>query len=52
MEQFRNNVLSQFTTRNVEDHTSCIPHQESGSVVDLKFESFGPVHDGKSRTVH
>jgi hypothetical protein len=30
-----------FTTRNVESHTTCIPHQLSGSVIDLKFESFG-----------
>jgi hypothetical protein len=43
VEQFRNNVLPMFTTRGVENHTSCIPHQESGSTIDLKFESFGAV---------
>jgi hypothetical protein len=40
VEQFRNNVLPMFTTRNVEDHTTCIPHQDSGSVISLRFESF------------
>jgi hypothetical protein len=29
-----------FTTRNVENRTTCIPHQESGTVIELKFESF------------
>jgi hypothetical protein len=41
VEQFRNNVLPMFATRAVDSHTTCIPHQESGSVIDLKFESFG-----------
>jgi hypothetical protein len=41
VEQFRNNVLPMFTTRGVENHTTCIPHQESGSVIDLRFEAFG-----------
>jgi hypothetical protein len=40
IEQFRNNVLPMFTTRNVENHTTCVPHQESGSNIDLRFESF------------
>jgi len=39
VEQFRNQVLPMFTTRNVEDRTTCIPHQNSGSVINLKFES-------------
>jgi hypothetical protein len=42
VEQFRSNVLPMFTTRNVDNQTVCIPHQESGSVVDLRFESFAP----------
>ena len=41
VEQFKSNVLPMFTTRNVDSHTTCIPHQESGSGIDLKFESFG-----------
>jgi len=40
VEQFRNDVLPMFTTRNVDNHTTCIPHQNSGSVIALRFESF------------
>jgi len=40
VEQFRSNVLGMFTTRNVENRTTCVPHQLSGSIIDLKFESF------------
>jgi len=40
VEQFRNNVLPMFTTRNVEDHITCVPHQNSGSLISLRFESF------------
>jgi len=43
VEQFRRQVLPMFTTRNVEDHTTCIPHQNSGSVINLKFESLSAV---------
>jgi hypothetical protein len=39
IEQFRSNVLPMFTTRNLDNHTSCIPHQLSGSNIDLTFES-------------
>ncbi len=39
VEQFRNNVLPMFTTRNVDNHTTCVPHQESGSNISLRFES-------------
>jgi hypothetical protein len=39
VEQFRNNVLPMFTTRNIDNHTTCVPHQESGSNVSLRFES-------------
>jgi hypothetical protein len=40
VEQFRTLVLPMFTVRNVDDHTTCVPHQESGSVINLKFETF------------
>jgi hypothetical protein len=40
VEQFRNNVLPMFTTRNVDNHTTCVPHQNSGSIINLKFDSF------------
>jgi hypothetical protein len=39
VEQFKYQVLPMFTTRNVAQQTTCIPHQESGSVINLKFES-------------
>ncbi|MFO1468205.1 MAG: hypothetical protein U1F35_17465 [Steroidobacteraceae bacterium] len=39
VEQFAQKVLPLFTTRNVVNHTQCIPHQDSGSLVDLRFES-------------
>jgi hypothetical protein len=44
VEQFRDLVLKKmFTTRNLVDHTTCVPHQESGSLIDLRFEAFAPV---------
>ena len=48
VEQFRSNVLPMFTTRNVDNHTTCVPHQESGSAIDLRFESFGTPPKAKS----
>jgi hypothetical protein len=46
VEQFRHNVLPMFTTRNVQDSTTCIPHQESGSVINLQFESLAAAPSG------
>jgi hypothetical protein len=40
IEQFRNQVLPMFATRNVVSNTTCVPHQESGSTINLRFESF------------
>jgi hypothetical protein len=40
VEQFRDNVMPMFTTRNIDDHTLCIPNQNSGSLISLRFESF------------
>jgi hypothetical protein len=39
VDQFRSAILPMFTTRAVDNHTTCVPHQESGSNIDLKFES-------------
>ncbi len=47
VEQFRSQVLPMFTTRNVVSNTACVPHQESGSNIDLKFEVFAPVAAAK-----
>jgi len=35
-----------FAARNVQENTTCIPHQESGSVINLKFESFAAAPPG------
>jgi hypothetical protein len=40
VDQFRTAVLPMFTTRDVVNHSTCIPHQESGSVIDLRFDAF------------
>ena len=48
VDQFRTNVLPMFTTRNIENHITCIPHQESGSLIDLKFESLSMPAKAKS----
>ncbi len=41
VEQFRDSVLKKmFTIRNLVDHMTCVPHQESGSVIDLRFDTF------------
>lgn len=40
IEQFHSRLLPMFATRNIDSHTTCVPHQESGSVINLKFESF------------
>ena len=49
VEQFRNSVLPMFTTRNIDNRTTCVPHQNSGSVINLKFESFA-APPGRPRT--
>ncbi len=50
MEQFRQQVLPMFTARNVVSNTTCIPHQESGSNIDLKFDAFTAVPGKKHAT--
>lgn len=40
VDQFRTQVLKSFTTQDLVNHTTCIPFQESGSVIDLRFEAF------------
>ena len=42
VEQFRDKVLPMFKTRNVESGMTCVPHQLSGSSIQLKFEVFAP----------
>ncbi|MGO9933827.1 MAG: hypothetical protein ACLPV8_18715 [Steroidobacteraceae bacterium] len=54
VEQFRALVLPMFTTRNIDDQMTCIPHQDSGSVINLKFESFAalPAKPANTRDAH
>jgi hypothetical protein len=40
VEQFKSMVLPKFTTRNLVDQTTCVPHQLSGTSFNLSFESF------------
>jgi hypothetical protein len=47
MEQFRQQVLPLFNTRDVVSNTTCVPHQESGSNIDLRFEAFAAVPSKK-----
>jgi hypothetical protein len=46
VEQFRNSVLPLFSTRDIDSHTTCIPYQESGTTINLKFEAFSAVPSG------
>jgi hypothetical protein len=39
IEQFRDQVLPMFTVRDIDDKTTCVPHQLSGSGYSLAFES-------------
>jgi hypothetical protein len=40
VEQFRDQVVKKmFATRNIVSQTTCVPYQESGSVIDLRFDS-------------
>lgn len=43
VEQFFNQVLPMFKTQNVVNSTTCVPHQQSGSTINLKFESYSAV---------
>jgi hypothetical protein len=43
IEQFRDRLLPMFSTRNIDNRTSCVPHQLSGSNFSLAFDSFAAV---------
>jgi hypothetical protein len=40
VEQFRTAVVPMFAARNIDNRTTCVPHQLSGSTINLKFDSF------------
>ena len=47
VEQFRDQVLKKmFATRNIVSQTTCVPYQESGSVIDLRFDSLAAAPQG------
>lgn len=39
VDQFRTNLLPMFAARHIDSHMTCVPHQISGSSIDLKFEA-------------
>lgn len=43
VEQFIREILPTLTTRNVEQHMTCFPHQVTLGGISLKFEALGPV---------
>lgn len=46
VEEFRDNLLRMFTTRNITSHLRCIPHQDTGNEFDLSFEVLAPADAG------
>jgi hypothetical protein len=42
VEQFRDTLLPMFTTRNVNNQVTCVPHQDSGSNFSFSFDVFAP----------
>ena len=52
VDQFRHDILPMFATRNVENGMTCIPHQESGSLINLKFESLSAAPAGTTAQPH
>lgn len=49
VEQFRDNVLPKFATRNIDNRMTCVPNQLSGSVINLKFEVFAALPAAKNK---
>jgi hypothetical protein len=50
IEQFRDRLLPMFSVRNVEDKTTCVPHQISGSGFSLSFETLAAAEPGTGST--
>jgi len=49
VEQFRDNVLPMFTTRDIDNRMTCVPNQLSGSVINLKFAVFAGEPTAKNK---
>ncbi len=52
VEQFRDSVLPMFATRNVDSHTTCIPYEDSGSTLALKFDAFAAAPAAVAAAAH
>jgi len=48
VEQFARELLPKFTTRNVDSHMRCVPHQVSLGGVNLKFESLAGLPESEA----
>jgi hypothetical protein len=46
IEQFRDSVLPMFTTRNLKNSVTCVPHQDMGSY-SLSYDVFVPINSPK-----
>ncbi|HTT04332.1 MAG TPA: hypothetical protein VMF64_03520 [Steroidobacteraceae bacterium] len=46
VQEFKDNVLPMFTTRNVTSNLHCIPHQTIGNQFDLSFDVLAPAKQG------
>ena len=49
VEQFSKQILPMFKTQNVMNGTTCVPHQQSGSTINLKFDSFAALQIASSK---
>lgn len=46
VQEFKDNLLRMFTTRNVHSNLRCIPHQDTGNEFDLSFDVLAPADAG------
>jgi hypothetical protein len=49
VEQFYANILPMFIRRDTDNRMTCIPKQESGSVINLKFDSLTAAPSPKAK---
>ena len=49
IEQFSYKVLPLFSTRGLQNRTTCVPHQDTGGPFDLQLQVFAPLPEAKSK---
>jgi hypothetical protein len=49
IEQFSYKVLPLFSTRELQNRTTCVPHQDTGGPFDLQLQVFAPLPAAKSK---